>query len=81
MRVREGDPLDLRIFVSGAGGPGGIVHLNGYGIAARVKRHPGVPGVLGFWARLTFRATRIGHVAVVMERPHVRIGYVTVNAA
>lgn len=53
-QVREGDPLDLRIFVSGAGGPGGIVHLNGYGIAARVKRHPGVPGVLGFWARLTF---------------------------
>lgn len=74
--VRQGDPIELRVFVIGAGGPGGVVHLNGYGIAARVKRQPPASG---FWARLRFRATRAGRFAVVMERPHLRIGYVIVN--
>lgn len=75
-QVRKGDPLDLRVFVIGAGGPGGVVHLRGYGLAARVKRQPPASG---FWARLRFRATRVGRFAVVMERPHVRVGYVIVN--
>ena len=74
--VRQGDPIELRIFVAGAGAPGGVVHLNGYGLAARVKRQPPASG---FWARLRFRATRAGRFAVVMERPHLRIGYVIVN--
>ena len=76
--VRQGDPIELRVFVVGAGAPGGVVHLNGYGLAARVKRQPPASG---FWARLRFRATRAGRFAVVMERPHLRIGYVTVNPA
>jgi hypothetical protein len=76
--VGQGDPIELRVFVIGAGAPGGVVHLDGYGIAARVKRQP--PAV-GFWARLRFRATRAGRFAVVMERPHLRIGYVIVNQA
>jgi hypothetical protein len=75
-QVRKGDPLDLRVFVIGAGGPGGVVHLRGYGLAARVKRQAPASG---FWARLRFRATRVGRFAVVMERPHVRVGYVIVN--
>jgi hypothetical protein len=77
-QVRQGDPIELRIFVTGPGGPGGVVHLNGYGIAARVKRQPPASG---FWARLRFHATRVGRFAVVMERPHLRIGYVIVNPA
>jgi hypothetical protein len=76
-RVRQGDPVELRIFVTGAGGPGGVVHLSGYGIAARVKRQQPASG---FWARLRFRATRAGRFAVVMERPHLRIGDVIVNS-
>ncbi len=75
-QVRKGDPLDLRVFVIGAGGPGGVVHLRGYGLAARVKRQSPASG---FWARLRFRATRAGRFEVVMEKPQVRVGYVTVN--
>lgn len=75
-RVRQGDPVELRIFVVGPGGPGAVVHLNGYGIAARVKRQP---PERGFWARLRFHATRTGRFALVMERPHLRVGYVTVR--
>ena len=75
-QVRKGDLLDLRVFVIGAGGPGGVVHLRGYGLAARVKRQP---PARGFLARLRFRATRVGRFAVVLERPRVRVGYVTVN--
>jgi hypothetical protein len=74
--VRQGDVLDLRIFVRGAGAPGGVVFLRGYGIEARVRRQP--PGS-GFWARLHFRATRAGRFAVVLQRPHVRVGYVIVT--
>jgi hypothetical protein len=77
-RVRQGDPTELRVFVVGPGGPGGVVHLNGYGIAARVKRQPPASG---FWARLRFRATRAGRFAVVLEGPHLRIGYVIVKPA
>ncbi|HKN64468.1 MAG TPA: hypothetical protein VJV76_09090 [Gaiellaceae bacterium] len=77
-QVRQGERVELRIFVTGPGGPGGVVHLNGYGLAARVKRQPPVSG---FWARLRFHATRVGRFAVVMERPHLRIGYVTVRPA
>jgi hypothetical protein len=76
--VRQGDPVELRVFVVGPGGPGAVVHLNGYRIAARVMRQPPVSG---FWARLRFRATRAGRFAVVMERPHLRIGYVIVKPA
>jgi hypothetical protein len=76
--ARQGDAVELRIFVTGAGGPGGVVHLHGYGLAARVKRQPPEKG---FWARLRFRATRTGRFAVVMERPHVSIGYVIVEPA
>jgi hypothetical protein len=47
-----------------------------YGIVARVKRQPPASG---FWARLRFRATRVGRLAVVLERPHVRVGYVVVR--
>jgi hypothetical protein len=75
-QVRKDDPVDLRVFVTGAGGPGGFVRLRGYDIAARVKRQPPANGL---WARLRFRATRVGRFAVVMERPQVRVGYVTVN--
>jgi hypothetical protein len=75
-QARKDDPLDLRVFVRGAGGPGGIVRLRGYDLAARVKRQPPASG---FWARLRFRATRVGRFAVVMERPWIKVGYVTVN--
>jgi hypothetical protein len=76
VHVRRGDLLDLRVFVRGAGSPGGVVFMSGYGIAARVKRQPPASG---FWARLRFRATRVGRFAVVMKRPHVRVGYVIVT--
>lgn len=75
--VRKGERHELRIFVRGAGGRGGIVVLRGYGIEARVKRQPPASG---FWARLRFRATRVGRFAVVMKRPHVRVGYVIVSS-
>jgi hypothetical protein len=75
-RVRKGDLLDLRVFVTGAGAPGGVVHLRGYRLSARVKRQP---PAAGFWARLRFRATRAGRFGVVMEHPHVMVGYVTVT--
>jgi hypothetical protein len=75
-QVRKGDVLDLRVFVIGAGAPGGVVHLHGYGLSARVKRQP---PAAGFWARLMFRASRTGRFAVVMEHPLVMVGYVRVN--
>ena len=70
------DLLDLRIFVSGAGGPGGVVHIRGYGLSAPVKQQP--PD-LGYYARLRFRTIRLGRFEVVMERPHVKVGYLTVT--
>jgi hypothetical protein len=76
--VRQGDPIELRVSVVGAGGPGGVIHLHGYGLTSRVKRQPPLSG---FWARLRFHATRAGRFAVVMERPHLRIGYVIVDPA
>ncbi len=75
-QIRQGDPLDLRVFVIGAGAPGGVVHLRGYGLSARVKPQPSTSR---YWARLRFRATRAGSFAVEMEHPHVKVGYVTVN--
>lgn len=78
-QVRKDDPLDLRVFVRGAGASASVVHLRGYDLSARVRRQPPEPGL---WARLMFRATRAGRFAVVLERPHqrqVEVGYVTVN--
>jgi hypothetical protein len=75
-QTKKGDLLDLRIFVSGPGGPGGVVHVPGYGLAAPVKRQP--PDT-GYYARLRFRTSRVGRFEVVMEQPHVKVGYLTVT--
>ena len=75
-RAGKDNLLDLRIFVSGAGGPGGVVHIRGYGLSAPVKKQP--PD-RGYYARLRFRTIRLGRFEVVMERPHVKVGYLTVT--
>jgi hypothetical protein len=75
-RAGKDNLLDLRIFVSGAGAPGGVVHIRGYGLSAPVKQQP--PD-RGYYARLRFRTIRLGRFEVLLERPHVNVGYLTVT--